>query len=231
MVDDHFGFRTFVGGSLEASGFKVMEAATGAEAVAVAHGSRPDLVLLDVQLPDLDGFKVAELLGGTGAAACRGADLDTRRKRLRRPRPDEPRSWLFAQGRAVRRRAPGVPRRRPTVTRYTTWWLGVAVAGAAVTADVLSAYVNNWPGPPAPAIYVVTPALVGFAYLATGLVAWRWRPAERIGLLFLVVGFLWYLPQISRFRSSVPFTFGNALDLIYQAALAQPRCSPGPPGT
>jgi signal transduction histidine kinase len=106
------------------------------------------------------------------------------------------------------------------VNRYMSWWLAVAVAGAAVTADVLSAYVNNWPGPPAPAIYIVTPALVGFAYLATGLVAWRRRPAERIGLLFLVAGFLWYLPQISRFRSSVPFTFGNALELMYQAALA-----------
>jgi signal transduction histidine kinase len=106
------------------------------------------------------------------------------------------------------------------VNQRRVWWFALAVAGGAVIADVLSAYLNNWPGPPAAPIYIVTTALVGFAYLATGLVAWRRRPAERIGLLFLVAGFLWYLPQISRFRSSVPFTFGNALDLMYQAALA-----------
>jgi CheY-like chemotaxis protein len=62
VVDDHHGFRTFARRLLEAAGFKVIEATTGAEAVAVARGSRPDLVLLDVQLPDLDGFEVAELL-------------------------------------------------------------------------------------------------------------------------------------------------------------------------
>lgn len=62
VVDDHHGFRTFARRLLETSGFKVMEATTGAEAVAAAHDRRPDLVLLDVQLPDLNGFEVAELL-------------------------------------------------------------------------------------------------------------------------------------------------------------------------
>jgi CheY-like chemotaxis protein len=59
IVDDHDGFRAFARCLLEAAGFTVAEAATGAEA---AQTVRPGLVLLDVQLPDLDGFEVARRL-------------------------------------------------------------------------------------------------------------------------------------------------------------------------
>jgi DNA-binding NarL/FixJ family response regulator len=45
---------------LESDGFEVVgEAATGEEGVVVALDLRPDLVLLDVNLPDIDGFEVA----------------------------------------------------------------------------------------------------------------------------------------------------------------------------
>ncbi len=62
IVDDHDGFRTFVRGMLEAAGFTVAEAATGAEATEAARTFRPGLVLLDIQLPDFDGFEVARRL-------------------------------------------------------------------------------------------------------------------------------------------------------------------------
>jgi CheY-like chemotaxis protein len=62
IVDDHDGFRAFARRMLEAAGFKVAEAATGAEATEVARTVRPGLVLLDVQLPDFDGFEVARRL-------------------------------------------------------------------------------------------------------------------------------------------------------------------------
>jgi CheY-like chemotaxis protein len=62
VVDDHNGFRAFARRLLEASGLKVMEAANGSEAIVIARSRRPDLVLLDVQLPDLDGFEVAQVL-------------------------------------------------------------------------------------------------------------------------------------------------------------------------
>jgi CheY-like chemotaxis protein len=62
IVDDHDGFRAFARGMLEAAGFTVAEAATGAEATEAARTVRPGLVLLDIQLPDFDGFEVARRL-------------------------------------------------------------------------------------------------------------------------------------------------------------------------
>ena len=62
IVDDHDGFRTFARGMLEAAGFTVAEAATGAEATEAARAVRPGLVLLDIGLPDFDGFEVARRL-------------------------------------------------------------------------------------------------------------------------------------------------------------------------
>ena len=62
VVDDHDGFRAFARTMLEAAGFTVTEAASGAEAAATARIIRPQLVLLDIQLPDFDGFEVARRL-------------------------------------------------------------------------------------------------------------------------------------------------------------------------
>jgi DNA-binding response OmpR family regulator len=62
IVDDHHGFRVFAKDLLEAAGFWVAEAATGEEATEVAKAVRPCFVLLDIQLPDLDGFEVARRL-------------------------------------------------------------------------------------------------------------------------------------------------------------------------
>ena len=67
IVDDHDGFRRFVRGMLEAAGFTVAEAATGAEATHAARTVRPGLVLLDIQLPDVDGFEVARRLAADPA--------------------------------------------------------------------------------------------------------------------------------------------------------------------
>lgn len=64
VVDDHEDFRRAVRALLEADGFTVVgEAALGAEAIVLAKVLLPDVVLLDVQLPDLDGFAVAREIG------------------------------------------------------------------------------------------------------------------------------------------------------------------------
>jgi DNA-binding NarL/FixJ family response regulator len=63
IVDDHAGFRASARRMLEADGFEVVaEAETGAEALQAADTWSPELVLLDVHLPDIQGFEVAERL-------------------------------------------------------------------------------------------------------------------------------------------------------------------------
>jgi DNA-binding NarL/FixJ family response regulator len=60
IVDDHAGFRSSARALLEADGrlLVVGEVGTGTEAILTAHRLRPDIVLLDVALPDIDGFLV-----------------------------------------------------------------------------------------------------------------------------------------------------------------------------
>jgi DNA-binding NarL/FixJ family response regulator len=60
IVDDHATFRGSARLLLESEGFEVVaEAVDGAAAIAKSAELAPDLMLLDVQLPDIDGFEVA----------------------------------------------------------------------------------------------------------------------------------------------------------------------------
>lgn len=63
IVDDHAGFRAVARLALESAGYEVVgEAADGAQAVTATTRLRPQLVLLDVHLPDTDGFTVCRRL-------------------------------------------------------------------------------------------------------------------------------------------------------------------------
>lgn len=68
VVDDHDGFRAGVRRLLERHGYRVVEATDGASASVEAAAATPDLVLLDVHLPDVDGFTVATRLRRAGTA-------------------------------------------------------------------------------------------------------------------------------------------------------------------
>jgi DNA-binding NarL/FixJ family response regulator len=60
IVDDHAGFRRSARALLEVEGFEVVgEAADGSSGLKLARELKPDLVLLDVALPDVSGFDVA----------------------------------------------------------------------------------------------------------------------------------------------------------------------------
>src|SRR3954451_2953989 len=70
IVDDHPSFRASVRRMLEAHGYDVVGEAMDGGAALLANGElRPQIVLLDVRLPDVDGFEVAKaLIGCTGPA-------------------------------------------------------------------------------------------------------------------------------------------------------------------
>ena len=91
IVDDHAGFRSFARALLEAEGFEVVgEAADGASALELTRVLAPALILLDVALPDMDGFAVCEALleDGHGPAVIltSSRDASAYRRRLERSR-------------------------------------------------------------------------------------------------------------------------------------------------
>ena len=68
IVDDHPSFRGTARALLEEEGFNVVgEAEDGTGAIRAANELQPDVVLLDVQLPDFDGFQVAAQLTRKGS--------------------------------------------------------------------------------------------------------------------------------------------------------------------
>jgi DNA-binding NarL/FixJ family response regulator len=67
IVDDHAPFRVQARALLEADGYVVVgEADTGASGLEAARSLRPHLVLLDIGLPDVEGFEVARALAADG---------------------------------------------------------------------------------------------------------------------------------------------------------------------
>jgi two-component system, OmpR family, response regulator len=76
VVDDEPNIRELLSASLRFAGFRVSSAASGAEAVSAVARDRPDLVVLDVMLPDMDGFAVVRRLRDDPGAATRGAERD-----------------------------------------------------------------------------------------------------------------------------------------------------------
>ena len=67
LVDDEENLRSMLRAALRHEGFEVHPAATGREALALAAEIRPDLIVLDVMLPDLDGFEVCNRLRREGS--------------------------------------------------------------------------------------------------------------------------------------------------------------------
>lgn len=81
VVDDELSILRFLRPSLEAGGFKVLEASTGKAALELAAAGKPDVVLLDLGLPDMDGLDVLARLREWTAApvivvSARGRESD-----------------------------------------------------------------------------------------------------------------------------------------------------------
>ncbi len=87
VVDDEPPILELVRYTLEDEQIRVLEAADGVQALEVAHAARPDLILLDVQMPRLDGLEVCRrlradtALGGTRIVMLTAAGQDADRAR------------------------------------------------------------------------------------------------------------------------------------------------------
>jgi two-component system cell cycle response regulator DivK len=62
IVDDNDRNRKLAGDVLRLAGFRTLEAVTAAEAIALASARQPDVILMDLRLPDLDGTEAARTL-------------------------------------------------------------------------------------------------------------------------------------------------------------------------
>ncbi len=60
VADDEQLMRSVIGGILTEAGYEVMEASTGEECIQLATFEKPDLIILDVIMPDIDGFQTCE---------------------------------------------------------------------------------------------------------------------------------------------------------------------------
>ena len=67
LVDDEDNLRSMLDAALRHNGFEITSVATGRDAIDAVTASEPDLVLLDVMLPDLDGFEVCRRLRNAGS--------------------------------------------------------------------------------------------------------------------------------------------------------------------
>jgi len=64
VIDDDKGVLTLMGELLDIRGYGVLTADTGLEGIQLAVSKRPDIVILDISMPDMDGGQVAEKLKG-----------------------------------------------------------------------------------------------------------------------------------------------------------------------
>lgn len=82
LVEDEESIRGFLKINLERNGFKVIEAGTGEEGLKIAFSEKPDLAILDVMLPGIDGFQVCNQLRskfdkmGLIMLTAKGQDID-----------------------------------------------------------------------------------------------------------------------------------------------------------
>jgi two-component system cell cycle response regulator DivK len=92
IVDDNRKNLKLARDVLRAAAFRTLEAATGAEGIALAAEHLPNVILMDVRLPDMDGADAAREIG-TGALTARIPVVA-----LSALRPDGDFGWLLAAG-------------------------------------------------------------------------------------------------------------------------------------
>ena len=211
IVDDHPSFRVTARALLEAEGFDVVgEAEDGETALEEAARLHPDVVLLDVQLPGIDGFEVAARLtswNGASPAVVLTSSRDATEFSGLVERSGAAR--LRREGRALGSGADGPAQvilgRRPWVAVLP---VGLAAGGIALALVLTSDSQHT------SLVEGLLQLLLGWSFIGTGLYAWARRPRNRTGRLMVGFGFVWFLGALSFADSSLPYTLGNAVGAL-----------------
>ena len=69
IVDDEIGARTLIGIMLDRGGFEVLKASDASEALTMLDEATPDLIILDVMMPGMDGIDLCKALRERGSTA------------------------------------------------------------------------------------------------------------------------------------------------------------------
>ncbi|WP_206830695.1 response regulator [Alicyclobacillus fructus] len=69
VVDDQFGIRVLLHEVLQREGYEVFQAANGQSALSIVEREQPDLVLLDMKIPGMDGLEILRNMRKLGADA------------------------------------------------------------------------------------------------------------------------------------------------------------------
>ena len=205
IVDDHPSFRASARRMLEADGYQVVgEAADASSAVDAVRELQPDVVLLDIRLPDADGFQVAELTSRERRGARDRPHLEPRTIRLRVRDRRQPSRRLHSQERAER----GGDHAADQMTSPRRAMIGLAIAALLLGVGALAAVINGQHNIHRGA-YAALALGIGWGFIGTGLYSWTRRPASNIGPLMIAVGFAGLLKALAFSNDSVIFTIGS----------------------
>jgi signal transduction histidine kinase len=95
----------------------------------------------------------------------------------------------------------------------------VLVTGAGI-AVAFTIFVTIASKPMPPTVWIITSSAVGLAFLAAGVAAWHRWPANKLGLLFSIVGYAWLLPNVGNLPYALTFTVAGVIPNVYDASLA-----------
>ena len=206
IVDDTEPFRRSARGLLELDGYVVIgEAADGASALDVVARLRPDVVLLDIALPDMSGLDIAERLAAD--AVTGRARLEQGSLRLRHPHPAQPCRRVHPQGRALGDRARRASRRSavkgPKIAIAAAGLLLGVVAFRILRDDLDQSVIRSLPA-----------VAIGWSAIASGLIAWTRRPINRLGPLLIAYGLAVLVRPWQYSDDALMFTLGYALSQL-----------------
>ncbi len=222
IVDDHPTFRRLARRLIEDAGFTVVgEAVDGASALIAVHELRPDVVLLDVLLPDRSGIEVAGVLAADGNGPVLVLTSSRSARDLGAALDGVPAQFVrkVRAHRGCTCRDPGACMTASRAGYRTPGWWAAGLLGGAVALGYVLGWLDQGTADLKSAYFVLTMA----TGMLVGLWAWAWRPKTRMGPLMFWWPLLWLASDLPSAypTSTLAATIGVALFVMGPIAFGQ----------